>query len=947
MFIKWLTEGDLGLWSSTHVFTTSPIVLFYDIEVLPAAVSIVDGSLPPGLSLVTGSYQVSIVGTIATSTPAPVYDFTLRITAPDLTYADQRFVMQVATSPTPIWLSPGNVGVYSDTHSFNLEPLRLRFAAADPHGLRLINGSLPIGLAWAESGQEVVITGNPETVAARSRWPFTLRLTYPNSTVADRTFSMELYPTPVVPDWSAQPNDLGYVGAGMDARFRVKAQSTDSTPLTYQLLSPIPPGVSMASNSGEITYHAPVVSDDTTVEVHIRATQAGGSADITCGIRVLRLPHEPIWLTSNAVQTVPQGTWLELPLETFDPYGSKVNYSIYAADPGFPFTLDPDGLLWGQAPSVTADVRWEVVLLASSPYGGAYQYITFIVTKTNAPGVLRWRNPTTDILGVRDGRRATFDLGAISSRTPTVRHGIIGGMCPPGMLLDKIQGYLVGYVDYHAANKDYWFDVWASDGIDTVVRTIRMQVVAGDCYQSSSIAVPAWGDIKQRWLATNNYVLTNPDMHVNVAVESHMFSAPAMSLIKGLDAVEVYEEDLLASLQPQLQRLELAIGPIGNVVIDDHDNNLVYRTVKDPQDGAAATAQHKGLPPVVLPPSLVNLRRAFMRSCRWANGGLGDGAAADVLIDPEHGSIVSLPVISRGTGYSYAPQVIISGQGTGAAARAIMRLRNITVVDPGQHWQLGEELLLDWGDSDATPAQAVVTAVSGTDGLVSVLIYEQGCYRRIPHGKVTVANARGGVAMITMELELSFIDITQQGTGYVAGTTAVSLSGSEQLQPGQTTWQPWLPMAVVTPGLVNAVIYNSKGSPSWLLDGIAWQASDLVQGIEGIYWQGRTRFSNDGVSWDGGTTAFQETRSPRETIFDNDILSFDAADTTLDLGPAVRPDARDNWGRTLLDEGLTAFDLYATIFDGAHAPQASSTLITRRIPLHLPQISGNNVVDTR
>jgi hypothetical protein len=73
--------------------------------------------------------------------------------------------------------------------------------------------------------------------------------------------------------------------------------------------------------------------------------------------------------------------------------------------------------------------------------------------------------------------------------------------------------------------------------------------------------------------------------------------------------------------------------------------------------------------------------------------------------------------------------------------------------------------------------------------------------------------------------------------------------------------------------------------------------------------------------------------------------TFDLSSTTLDIGSGIRSDARANWGRTIIDQGTTAFDFYTTIFDSANAPTESSTLIRKLIRLSRPQITEHNVTD--
>jgi hypothetical protein len=946
MFLQWLTDGDLGVYSLTHSFSDPPLIIQYNIEIPPGQVTLVSGSLPNGLSWRAEPNYIYITGTIAAGGLPGVYRFTLRITGIDDTYLDREFVMQVLSSPVPLWLSPSNQGTFPESYSFDLHPVTLRFAAVDPARVRLINGSLPAGLSWRVSGQSVVITGESLGIDEPQTSTWTFRLTNPNGTVSDRTFRLALEPAPVLPSWANQAQFLGYVGSGMQAMFRVRATGPTGEIPTYSLVEPIADGLSIDAVNGLVTYQAPTVSSDTTTALTVRATLPDGSADLQFGILVLTIPHVPVWTSDFTSTSVAQGQHLSLDLQAFDPSGAQITYSIYSAPADFPFFLDADGLLYGKAPRVTEDRQWQATILASSINGGSYLYLTILVTKNNAPGVLVWRNESTELVDAEDGRRACYDIGAVSSRTVTVKHGIVGGQCPPGMILDKIQGQLVGYLDYHPTDKDYWFDVTATDGVDTLTRKIYMRVKATRAYQFASIDVPIWGDLKDRWLSVNNFVMTKTSMTPNVSVQSSFFAQPSLSLIRGLDSTILDPEEIIADVMPALSQMRLSIGSVGNVVIDDQDNSLIYRNVIDPQQGAATIAENSSVPPLaVRPPSLENLRGAFADACGFATGGLGEGAAAMALVDPERGEISSIKVVAPGSAYVYVPQISIKGSGRGARAAAHMRVVDIRIVDRGEGWVLGESVFLDTG-LVRRPAELVVSGVTPTGGLLSLLIVDGGSYQQVPIGKRFIENQSGNIASLSISLGVDAIEVIDPGIGYQQETLQVMIGGMEILED-QDVWSPRLPMALVTAPFRDLVLYNSQLTNGPTLDGFIWQVGDLIHSIEGLYWQGTTSFDGDLVSWDGSTTRFQEILEPRETLLDQGDCSFDLADTTLDRGPMIRSDARANWGRTLIDDGMTAFDFYATIFDANVAPTESTTKIKRLIKLWKPQISGYNATDHR
>lgn len=949
MAVIWITGSDLGTYAVGHDFTASPISLVYSASSPKAKVSLVSGSIPLGLTADTSVPGfVTLRGIVSQLAYAGANQSTWRATDIDGTSADQVFTMMITSGPVPAWDTPADLGTFTETHSFNLEPLSLRFGAESGATVALINGSLPSGLSWTRVGDTISISGESAAISDTVLGSFTFRIRNTNGTVADRTFRLTITPEPVLPSWERQPTFLGYVASGSQGRFKVTATVPGTTPPLYGISYSLDPRFSMDGAAGVLSYAAGDEPYNVSKSCTISATSAGGTATLGCSIIVVALDSQPMWITTSDTQVMPRGTTLELRLEAFDPQGRIVVYSIASADPGFPFALDPDGLLYGEAPMVDQDTTWSATFTAEildHPAISSDLSIEFKVTRTNTAGTLTWRSATTDWPSIPCGQPATYDIGATSTRTPTVLHGIVGGQVPLGLLLDKVQGRLTGFVEYHPIDKDYWFDIKATDGVDTMHRTIHMRVQATLPYQFADLSMPLTGDVRDAWIRTTNALLSDPQNIANVSVESNQFLAPSMSIIRGLDHTADYMETLMARVSGQLQQLRLGIGPSGLALTGDQGDMLLYREVMDPQVGAAGSASHQGSPPTILPPSLVNIRTAFAGAMGFASAGGGSGAAGIARINPEDGSITAILITAEGSGYINSPQVIISGSGTGAIAAARTCVQEATVRDRGSGWTIGQRFHLEVGSYER-PAELVVIGVDPTGALKQVMIADGGVYHRMPVGKINITDGASALAAITLDLGVCDVVITAGGTGY-GSDTVVSFGGTEMLDGWQAAWSPVLPMARIAPGRANAVIASDTASVSALLDGQIWQADTAVLEMQGMYWQGSTTFDGGETTWDGGTTRCEETLEPRETILDHGLLTFDQSATALDRGPNTPRDARDNWGLTTIDGGMTAFEYYATIFDAVPETtrRESGTIVRRVVHLTQPQVSGNNITN--
>lgn len=957
MNLAWLTGADLGVYPINQAFlgnrsgdpaASSPILLAY-VGPITTAVTMVSGMLPPGLTWTWDPNWITITGRIATTAQEQAYSFTMRLEDGTGARVDRTYYMQVQTNPVPRWITPGNLGSFPETYSFNLNPISLQFSAASTARLSLHNGSLPPGLSWARLGNSVLISGESTGITTETTSEFTFRLRNPNGSIADRTFSIRLIPGAALPSWTGQQQALGYVGSGRTQRFRVHATSTQ--PITYGLLDPIPPGMGIDPWSGVITYAAEPVSVDTTRAFTVRARTSSGSADLLCSIVVLTVPHAPVWITAGGQRSVAQGSYFQLRLEAYDPLETPIIYLPVTATPDFPYTLDTEGLLYGLSPRVDSDTPFSITIKATTaaeltgPTVSTDRTFTMLVQDTNAQGVLEWNDSIIDLVGILDGRVVNYDLSASSDRGTTIRYSVIGGQLPRGLMLEPGSGYLHGFLEFHPIDKDYWFDIAATDGVDTLIRTIHARVISSFGYQYMGVSIPVQGDIKELWQEQNHALVGDGSGLVNVSVENNQFNTPSLPLVQGLAGTLDTQADLLRLVKPYMSQMRLSMAAISGTALDG--NQLLSRAVADPQDGAARQAPHlEGRPPVIYPNSLENLRAAWIDTCGYANAGGGTGAAALALLEPEDGSIKSVLVTDRGSGYHIAPVITVQGTGSGASLEAVMELCNLRIVDPGSGWTVGDEIDLGVG-LYRRAARLVVSSITGDGGIAQYLILDPGDYLRMPYLKYWIQSASGGIAGVQADLCVNNIVVTAGGSGY-GDDLLVAMTGSEMLPSYQTTWQAQIPMMLVTQDRYDRLIREIPRTPAvGALDGAIWQVDTALLTLQGQYWQGTTRFDGSGTTFDGDQTRYIETVEPRQTLLDRGDLTWDLGNTVLDAGDQERVDVITAWGRTLIDDGQTAFDFYATVFDPATtaAQQRSSTEVQRILHLRQPQLTGNNVTN--
>ena len=84
---------------------------------------------------------------------------------------------------TASWITLPELGGYLENYNFNLNPLVLTFTSDVNATVKLINGTLPLGLRWRKSNNTVVLEGQSDGVAETTDSSFTLRITDPDGTI--------------------------------------------------------------------------------------------------------------------------------------------------------------------------------------------------------------------------------------------------------------------------------------------------------------------------------------------------------------------------------------------------------------------------------------------------------------------------------------------------------------------------------------------------------------------------------------------------------------------------------------------------------------------------------------------------------------------------------------------------------------------------------------------
>ena len=837
----------------------------------------------------------------------------------------------------PTWITTGNLGTYSNSYNFNTDNLVLTYDASYVATVKLLNGSIPSGLVADITPGQITITGQ-STQTHSSNNEFTYRIT-DQGMIADRTFQLQLVSASPVPDWSKQPTFLGYAYSNQhDAQFQVTAEVTGTLPITYALLpvvtnSALPTGMSINSKSGVINYSPGVVFYDQLVTVIVSATSGNSVSNTEVSIQLLSVPHAPVWSTpSGNLTTIQRSRFIQLQLEAFGPgvVNSRAQASVHyfissgALPPGL--SLTSSGLIYGYTPTVYGETVYNFSVTASNNVGSATEYFSITVVVGDISAIFAWNSSTTDFGTVTDGNIYVFDAGAASARTRLINYSLTGGILPMNMTLDPIQGKIYGYVEFHVRDRDYVFEITASDGVDRLTRQYRIAVVQRAYDQYLTVSIPLSGsNLKNLWAGDIGAIMDTRIMIPNSDVIPGIVNYPELTLISGLSYANQNIDDLYNNIKYTLKPITVSMGQVSNSVVI-HNQSSIYREIADPQSLGMDNVVIDGN--TVSISSLHNWRNSISKFLPYVSSGLGTAARLSPLISAGDGTITSVYVVETGYGYYYPPQLTVQGTGTGAACTCDLKVVAYQNIVSEQGWVVGDTVSITFGRY----TRAAVLKVSKVDNIGNIIaleILDGGAYTQFPQGsKTIIRNNTGYTCLVQLQLGINTVTVTTAGSGYAVDNTTVDALGREFLPNWTSSWIPYLPIATIGSSSLSTFAENNIYNNTHDLDGQLWPINSAIIDLQGRTWLGDTEFD---CSFDNDSTHLSDSREPMETVFDQNQLVFDHTNTTFDTQVHAALTVYDAWSTVVVDHTVPIVDMNQTIFDLASPALYSQTRLRRII----------------
>lgn len=1036
----WVTTNNLGTFNAGSSLTLAPISLvFGETDLLPCTVQILNGELPPGVQFTQSGYQILLMGELQGVGVTESYSFTFRIS--NQTYvSDRTFQITVSQQVSVFeWVTPNSAPllyVYNDqpqlaqieAESVPIQAVQYFYVNRNllTKGIDLdaSSGVFTMDLGWKPN---TFYAQNKDYVYSNDKLYVCIASGTSSSTQGPQLSGPFVVDT-VYPDW--QPNRIynqGTVVTNSIGKIYLCIQTGTSGSGTGPagVSNYISDGTVFWSYQGQALVWNQVLTDTQVILNLLCVASAVSMISRTFQVALVSREASPIWLTpAGQLLSVTPSQLFSYVLEVQDPDQVVITWSSQNLPEWC--SLSITGELFGQAPVVSETTSFTFDVQVSDQIHIVTR--TFSIQVVQQAAQLTWIT-SSQLPDTSDGVQSMLSVQATSPVVgANITYGWVGGIMPLGLRLDSETGFLQGFVEFHAQDKLYQFEIQATDGVNTIQQRFQVQVTALNRNIYWNVHMPIWGDARSELIRLNN---------TSVVVDQAVFllnqpswgrvSMPTVPIIGGTRACAVdtlrelitnymhtwcvqlgqlqitqlpdsayntLDVQLRDAVAPPLwhpntsyvinQRVSISNGaqyqalnsgtssdvsPVWNTS-QVQDGVITWQQLSSPntssgkssplpwyayhvynvgqtimREGETYVCAQPGTSGGTWPrttasqpqvqdnqvvwnrvtsasdtsnvywPSCVsNMRRVIQAQLGWSQN-VGSGAQVSIQTTATNGGVTGVTVRNPGTNYFQAPPAhVISALGSGASIQITVGILGADVLTSDTGVTDLTQFEIDLGHG--TPAVLLVDGVTPYDQAARITVIDPGSYTQIPSVPFTV---QVGTAQITLRLKVGVVgaQVIHAGEGYQQ-SDLVDLSGRE--------WDPVRYKFVDEFDLNLAVTYVNTDAQINLQNVInPYQGRQItinrVQAdLQGVQWQGVTRWDSDTCTWDSDATQFVEQTTAHQTVWDHTELTWDQNVTTFDLNPLTQyPEI----SHTVFDQDHTIFDYYATVLD-AHPPQYDS-----------------------
>jgi hypothetical protein len=411
------------------------------------------------------------------------------------------------------WITDEVLGYFSPNYEVDESTFVLASSAQSlPVTYTLMSGNLPSGISFLSNG---TFTGIVDTNAAYAVYNFTIRAAS-SSAHEDKSFSIEIIPEEGIPVWNTAGGSLGSFNEFDPVDLQVSAIDPFNATVTYAFVGTPPPGL-VISSTGRITGSAVrVFNGSTIVPIIVRAYNGSHFADRRFTITSFDVPTLPIWNTvSGTIDQFLERDPVLFQLDAEDSDGKPLTFTLSSGSLPSGVVLGADGVISGDAPSVTEDTDFTFTVNVSNGFLNIDRVFTISILEAEFP---IWNTPA-GLLGTYNEKSTItpIQLSATDVSNFDITYSLVGAL-PPTLTLST-NGLISGDLTAVSADTTFNFSVSASNGRRITTRAFSITVQ--ELFEAPVWITDANISVLERDTALITLVAEHPD---NELVSYQLFS---------------------------------------------------------------------------------------------------------------------------------------------------------------------------------------------------------------------------------------------------------------------------------------------------------------------------------------------------------------------------------------------------------------------------------------
>ena len=325
---QWITAPYLGSFRQDYSFDLYPVLIYFSAGA-GSKVTVLNGSLPAGLSWIQESTFVSITGATTDILSNTDFSFTFRIRQTNGTIADRTFSISITLLiPAPSWQDQPTFLGYQSNNA--IATYQLTAIPSDGYHVTygIVNSTNDISAAVIQQTGLLTVKGLGNPVSSNVS---NINVFASSANISTNLeVAVKLLETSAGPQWYTPPGSLGNFLGGTYIEIQLVAEDPSGALVSYSLASHDQNWAIFLSTTGVVYGRLSKPTTDVTTFFTVTASTFIGSANQQFSITINPVATAGIlsWLTSSDLGEIDEASQINISISAVSTTTSRIRYNV-------------------------------------------------------------------------------------------------------------------------------------------------------------------------------------------------------------------------------------------------------------------------------------------------------------------------------------------------------------------------------------------------------------------------------------------------------------------------------------------------------------------------------------------------------------------------------------------------------------------------------------------